>query len=119
MGRYAKVIDGVVTNVISADADFASAEGLVEIPREFGVKDKYADGVYSKDTDLVEEWAELRATRNALLESTDYLMIADVYSSLSSEDQAALTVYRQALRDVPQNTTDPRSADLPKRPENA
>lgn len=42
----------------------------------------------------------IRNTRDHLIEDTDYLMLSDVWSTLSETQQHELLVYRQALRDI-------------------
>ena len=54
--------------------------------------------------------ARLRTTRNGLLAETDYLALSDV--TLSSD----MTTYRQALRDLPANTSDPANPVWPTKP---
>jgi homoaconitase/3-isopropylmalate dehydratase large subunit len=54
--------------------------------------------------------AGLRSKRNSLLAETDYLALAD--HTLSAE----MTAYRQALRDLPSNTTDPANPVWPTKP---
>jgi hypothetical protein len=56
-------------------------------------------------------WKELRQQRNRLIAETDYLALSD---STLSADMAA---YRQALRDLPANTTDPANPVWPTKPE--
>ena len=58
-----------------------------------------------------QQLAELRKERNRRLAQTDYLALSDV--TLSSE----MTTYRQALRDLPANTTDPANPVWPTKPE--
>ena len=53
----------------------------------------------------------LRVKRNSLLSQTDYLALAD--STLTDE----MRTYRQALRDLPANTTDPANPVWPTKPE--
>ena len=53
----------------------------------------------------------LRVERNRLLAETDYLALAD--STLTDE----MRTYRQALRDLPANTTDPANPVWPTKPE--
>jgi len=53
----------------------------------------------------------VRFKRNQLLAETDYLALAD--STLTDEMRA----YRQALRDLPANTTDPANPVWPTKPE--
>ena len=54
--------------------------------------------------------ADLRTKRNQLLAETDYLALAD--HTLSAD----MTAYRQALRDLPSNTTDPANPVWPTKP---
>ena len=53
---------------------------------------------------------DLREQRNRLLAQTDYLALAD--STLTDEMRA----YRQALRDLPANTSDPANPTWPTKP---
>jgi len=45
--RYAIIEDGVVVNVVVADAEYAAQQGWVECP-DAGPKWLYADGVFTK-----------------------------------------------------------------------
>jgi len=54
--------------------------------------------------------ANLRTTRNGLLAETDYLALSD--ATLSADMQT----YRQALRDLPANTSDPANPTWPVKP---
>jgi len=56
------------------------------------------------------QWKELRRERNRLIAETDYLALSDV--TLTTE----MAAYRQALRDLPANTTDPTNPVWPVRP---
>jgi hypothetical protein len=56
-------------------------------------------------------WKELRQERNRLIAETDYLALSD--STLTAE----MSAYRQALRDLPANTTDPANPVWPTKPE--
>ena len=53
----------------------------------------------------------LRSRRNQLLTETDYLGLPDL-GGFSAE----MTAYRQALRDLPANTTDPANPVWPTKP---
>jgi len=53
-------------------------------------------------------WIELRDERNNLLKETDFFMTYDFYTNnLTSQEQTDIEEYRQALRDLPVNTSDP------------
>jgi hypothetical protein len=56
-------------------------------------------------------WERLRNRRDALLALTDFRMVAD-----APWDQAPWVAYREALRDLPDVTTDPRLAVWPVSP---
>lgn len=45
--RYAIIENGVVTNVVLADAEYAAQQGWIECPNA-GPKWLYADGVFTK-----------------------------------------------------------------------
>lgn len=55
---------------------------------------------------------ELRKKRNQLLLDSDWTQLAD-----SQVDKQAWAAYRQELRDLPQNTTDPSNPTWPIKPE--
>ena len=55
-------------------------------------------------------WEELRIRRNQLLAETDYLALAD--NTLSTD----MRTYRQALRDLPANTSDAANPVWPTKP---
>ena len=53
---------------------------------------------------------EFREWRNSLLNETDWTVLPD--SPLSAEKQAEWKTYRQKLRDLPANTSEPYRVDL-------
>ena len=67
---------------------------------------------YSRDTIPVDwVWERLRLRRDALLAQCDWRVVAD-----APWDQAPWIAYREALRDLPDVTTDPRLAVWPVQP---
>ena len=44
--RYAIIKKSVVVNVIEAEAEFAKSINAIEIPNDYGIGDKYVDGVW-------------------------------------------------------------------------
>jgi hypothetical protein len=59
-------------------------------------------------------WAELRSLRDYKLSECDWTQIAD--SPLAEEQRIAWGTYRQALRDLPANTEDPKNPIWPTAP---
>lgn len=55
-------------------------------------------------------WNDLRTKRTQLLTETDYLALSD--ATLSAD----MRTYRQALRDLPANTSDPANPTWPAKP---
>jgi hypothetical protein len=70
------------------------------------------DQDYTSDTIPIEYvWERLRARRDGLLRVTDFRMVTD-----APWDTQPWATYRQALRDLPDNTSDPRIAVWPVAP---
>jgi hypothetical protein len=71
-----------------------------------------ADAVASETTTVVNarNLKILRAKRTQLLTETDYLALSD--ATLSAD----MRTYRQALRDLPANTSDPANPTWPTKP---
>jgi hypothetical protein len=64
-----------------------------------------------------EQMIIVRAKRNRLLSQSDILVFPDRWISYTPEKQAAISQYRQALRDLPENITDPFNVTWPTKPE--
>lgn len=56
-------------------------------------------------------WSRLRHWRNEKLKTTDWAMVSD-----APTDKIIWAQYRQALRDLPANTIDPKNPQLPIEP---
>jgi hypothetical protein len=67
----------------------------------------------ARAADQTPEWQQLRSQRDQLIAATDYLLLSDVWATLSADKQATLMAYRQALRDLPINTVDPKNPTWP------
>ena len=115
MRRYgAKVQDGTVTEVLvladGAKGDEAlAAFGLVE---QDGVRPGVGwswDGEqFAPPPPPPKTWDDIRRERDRLLAESDWTQVAD-----APVDSAAWVVYRQALRDVPQDYTTPEDVVWP------
>ena len=88
--------------VVLADGSIVEQEFTSEELAEFAEWDKDSVNI---------QWFELRFKRNRLLTETDWMANSDVTMS------DAWKTYRQALRDLPANTTDPKNPTWPKKPE--
>ena len=60
---------------------------------------------------LATAWAQLRAERNRRLAATDWTQMND--SPLSQANRTAWSSYRQELRDLPDEVTDPTQVEWP------
>lgn len=58
-------------------------------------------------------WSSLRSRRNELLTESDSQVLPDRWASMSDSKKAEWSAYRQALRDLPQNTADPANPVWP------
>lgn len=72
--------------------------------------DEAAVAAKAAELEIDQQWKELRLERERLIAETDYLALSD--STLSTE----MATYRQALRDLPANTTDPANPVWPTKP---
>ncbi|MDW6004717.1 tail fiber assembly protein [Vibrio mangrovi] len=77
-----------------------------------------ADGISLERVNEISKgfkWDEVRLHRDQLISNTDWTQIPD--APLSESQQTAFAAYRQALRDIPQNYTDPDTVVWPQKPE--
>ena len=58
----------------------------------------------------------VRGKRNALLADSDTEVLPDRWASMGGPKQTEWTNYRQALRDMPANTADPKNPTWPDKP---
>ena len=83
----------------------------ITINAETGVVTETDDGLEPETLSSNFLWNVLRNKRQGLLQETDWMANSDVTMS------DAWKTYRQALRDLPANTTDPENPTWPKKPE--
>lgn len=76
---------------------------------------------FPKEYSIVEEdladqpyWESLRAERNLRLAECDWCVLSD--ADLTTTQKTAWKAYRQLLRDLPENTVDPRNPQWPSKP---
>ena len=116
--RYAVIEDGVITNIVVATPEFAAAQGWIECPDEVNIGWSY-DGtiLVPPPRDLNVEWTKVRERRDNLLIESDTYVLPDRWMAMTVEQQQAWATYRQALRDIPQEFTDPAQVVWPEKPE--
>lgn len=61
-------------------------------------------------------WEGLRVQRNELLVDSDNYVRSDRWATYTEEKRVEWATYRQALRDLPQNTSDPFNPVWPVKP---
>lgn len=66
-----------------------------------------------EDRPIIVTWQSIRDKRNGLLNESDFTQIADY-----TGDKEAWATYRQKLRDIPQQFTNPEDVDWPVKPNN-
>lgn len=84
--------------------DALGLEHLV-IMKEYDPEDEVTDEMRAR---------RVRRVRDSLISETDYLLAADY--PISESDLAAVKAYRQALRDVPQQSGFPKTVEWPEKP---
>jgi hypothetical protein len=110
--RYAILDNNVVVNIIVSDSAFGEdwlADPTCNIGDVWDGEKFITPG--STEEEIDSEWRMLRSSRNVLLSACDWTQIAD-----APVDDLAWAVYRQALRDLPSNTTDPFNPVWPEMP---
>jgi len=110
--RYAIIENGVVANV--AEAEEPLDAGWVQSD-DADIGDLYDGEIFTAPPPSQEEidaaWKTLRAQRDAKLSASDWTQLAD-----APVDDLVWAVYRQALRDLPANTSDPLNPVWPEMP---
>lgn len=85
---------------------------VIEVQQKRALTQEEIDNNYEKETYILN--AGIREMRNIFLKDSDWTQLADV--NLSEVKRQEWATYRQALRDLPQNTPDPRNVSWPPKP---
>lgn len=111
MAYGVKVIDGVVVDrVVGVPDGYISTNGEPQIGWLSSNGELTAPPAASKT------WDEVRLAREGLLTQSDWTQMAD--APLTSDQKQAWANYRQDLRDLPQDYSDPDSVVWPTKPSN-
>ena len=95
---HVAIPEGLDPQCIMATRDDSGEITLVEDPAKVEAKTAQA-------------WTALRTQRNRLLQQSDWTALSDAH--LSQDKKDAWFTYRQALRDLPDECTDPTQVDWP------
>ena len=76
--------------------------------------DESAIAEKSAELELEKAWSDLRKKRNSLIAETDWEVV--MHKELGTDIPTALKTYRQELRDLPANTSDPSNPSWPVKP---
>ena len=121
---YTNEVANMRVSCIEADAQtMATANGAYYVLDTFNDYElnqlEVVDGVLQVKSQAIQDaeaeaqlMDELRSHRDLLLKSSDWTQVPD-----APVDQAAWATYRQALRDLPENTDDPANPAWPTKPE--
>jgi len=107
---------GRVYNIKWSDSkvncEILDAKGKSQDPKVY-VKSHLKGDDTAKDARLLaDKWANVRRNRDSKLAETDFWALGDAPSSISNAQQ----IYRQKLRDVPKDNSDPDNINWPTKP---
>ena len=109
---WIKVIDHEKKLVVCSEACF---EGAVQGEAETAYDGRnYLKG-YAPEKSETLKAKEIRYSRNALLSASDWTQLSD--NVLSAEKRAQWALYRQFLRDIPEQSDFPKNVTWPEKPE--
>lgn len=85
-----------------------------EVIEEIITRDKTEQElIEERDKQNYYEWRRVRERRNMLLNESDKLVTIDRWEKLSYEEKDKISEYRQALRDLPLQDSDPNNINFP------
>ena len=104
---------------MNSEATFLLYPNAVRVSGTYGAFDSDGNQIEVDETAIAAkvaeleveyQWKDLRQQRNRLIAETDYLALSD---ATMTDD---IKTYRQTLRDLPANTTDPANPVWPTKP---
>lgn len=115
--RYAIIKNGKVANMVVAAPEYAAEQGWVEAPNEVDIGWDYSQGQFVNNfqVDTEQLAVEARIERNRRIAETDWMVVKHL--ELNENVPGKWEVYRQALRDVPQQPGFPNEITWPTKPE--
>lgn len=83
----------------------------------FTTRDKTQEEIDQENNKILQnKWLEVRERRDEFLKSSDKYALVDVWNTMDSAKQEEWAVYRQKLRDIPQEYADPDLVIFPEVP---
>jgi hypothetical protein len=112
---YSELIDGGLVIVgVSIGNESDTSTWTVQPESEQPSAQPIIDAINVNDWIQDNAWADLRVSRNAKLDASDWTQASD--TALTEEQVEEWRVYRHALRDLPSNTVDPFNPQWPTPP---
>lgn len=104
----------LMTKRVNADESYLVVDDTEGVENKKVVSGALVDLTSSEisSRDSNEHWRELRYNRDLLLSASDWRLLEDSGTTNKEEWKT----YRQALRDLPANTTDPTNVTWPTKP---
>jgi hypothetical protein len=105
------------------DNDAAAVDGLMcfQEVKSFPVNKSNKTVSFDKsafdENKKIKDFVILRADRDKRLLDSDIDVLPDKWAAMNDDTKTAWTNYRQALRDLPENTADPTNITWPEEPE--
>ncbi|NDF49745.1 MAG: hypothetical protein EB116_06610 [Betaproteobacteria bacterium] len=123
--NYYIILNNIVTNIIVANEEYGRKYNLrlypIFIPN-LGIVNIGWTYLPKEDTflppprDILSEWAKIRSLRDSLLVESDMYVAIDRWKTYNQDKQEAFFTYREKLRNIPQDFTDPSRVVWPKKP---
>lgn len=119
MAKYAIIESGKLANIVLAEHEYAQIQGWILLTGNADIGWDYINGEFIDNTppaNIERLMANIRKKRNFLLSESDANVLPDRWQAMAQEKQTEWSVYRQALRDVPQQEGFPSTVIWPTPP---
>lgn len=105
-----KILMSVIKKLtLSSGTELVNVPAQREVLLELGVSEPQIEALI-KDS----KWPEIREKRNLLLKQSDWTQLLD--SNLEQNKKNKWKTYREALRNIPQDNSDPENISWPEEP---
>ena len=106
-------------NYYIKELTYSNGETLYNVPAELGLLiemgfSEERASMICQEAEYSAMWEQIRAERHSKLTETDFTQVGD--APISEEKKLEFATYRQALRDLPQNFSNPNDVVWPEKP---